>query len=192
MATQTTETLLTDEVKALIGRESEVVEGYEVADEETVRRYAICIPDQDPRYWGRETGQAPVWSNDDASLACLVFRGSGAALGAGHDDETMNNDWFHDSGRGQARSGAEPREGALPNLRSVQPKLRSHLHAGDEIEFYQYAKIGDKVHSQRRIADIQEKVGRRGAFLLITTESRYWNQDNELLLIVRTLGAESP
>ena len=88
--------------------------------------------------------------------------------------------------------GSSHAKGCCPTSRSVQPKLRSHLHAGDEIEFYKYAKIGDKVYSQRRIADIQEKVGRRGAFLLITTEARYWNQDNELLLIVRTLGAESP
>ena len=47
-------TLLTDEVKALIGQETELEEMYGVVDTETVRRYIIGIPDQDPRHWDEE------------------------------------------------------------------------------------------------------------------------------------------
>ena len=66
------------------------------------------------------------------------------------------------------------------------------MHAGDEIEFYRYPKIGDRIFSQARYADIQEKIGRDGEpFLLTTTEIRYWNQDGETLLIARILRIES-
>ena len=81
-------------------------------------------------------------------------------------------------------------KGQLTPIRQVAP-TRSHLHLGAEVEVYRYPKLGDRIFYQSKYADIQEKRDRTGkAFLLITRETRYWNQNNETICIVRTLGGE--
>ena len=68
--------------------------------------------------------------------------------------------------------------------------LASHrakvLNAGNELELYQYPSIGDKIKFQNRYSDIRERGGRDGKpFLIITRETTYWNQGDEVLCITR-------
>ncbi|MBI2170944.1 MAG: hypothetical protein HYU30_02825 [Chloroflexi bacterium] len=47
---------------------------------------------------------------------------------------------------------------------------------------YKHPVIGDRLYSQSKIANIQERVGRDGAHMLITTNEIYhWNQRGEML-----------
>jgi hypothetical protein len=60
------------------------------------------------------------------------------------------------------------------------------LNAGNELEIYKYPSIGDQVFFQNRYSDIRERVGRDGrSFLIITRETTYRNQNEELLCITR-------
>lgn len=179
-------TLMNPAVKSLIGKTTEVMEMYGVIDQETVRRYVVGIPDQDPRHWDEGLAM-PRFGGTTVPSTMLVYTALRTA--------PWHEDHFH--------------ELMLENpMRDVVPMMRpdavgieevrqaagtgTHLHAGDEIEFYRYPKLGDRIFSQARYADIQEKIGRNGEpFLLTTTEIRYWNQDDETLLVARILRIES-
>ena len=52
--TQETKSVLTPEVKAMIGVSGEVVEAWGVVDEEYLRRFTQALMDPDPRYWDHE------------------------------------------------------------------------------------------------------------------------------------------
>ena len=178
--------LMTDEVRSLIGTSTKVMELYGTVDKETIRRLVHGIPDQDPIYWDENasdrfpgvvappmtplyvSNRKPPWEED-------------------HMPQIMNTDPFSDGGGGMSRQ-----EDELPSIRSVAP-IRSHLHAGDEIEFYALPVLGDKIFYQSRWIDVIEKTGRDGRpFLLQTIETTYWNQDDQILLKVRMLGIERP
>jgi hypothetical protein len=183
--TQQQASLLTPEVKALIGQTTEVVEMYGEVDKETVRRFIHGIPDQDPRYWDEALAKPRYGATTTPPLMVLYAAPRKPPWEEDDLDEVMNHDWFNDASGIMHRSGDE-----LPDFRSVAHTTR-HLHAGDEVEMYRYPKLGDRIFYQSKYADIQEKVGRRGPFLLVTRETRYWNQDNELICVVRMLGIES-
>jgi hypothetical protein len=179
--------LLTPEVKALIGRTTEVREMYGVVDQETVRRYIVGIPDQDPRHWDEELAKPRFGATTTPAVMLSYISGRKPPWEPDRMPEIMKRYPLSDGGGGMARL-----EGGLPSLREVSP-VRSHLHAGDEIEVLQYPKLGDRIFYQSRIADIVEKKGRDGKpFLLLIRETQYWNQDNELLLKVRGVGIERP
>ena len=60
------------------------------------------------------------------------------------------------------------------------------LNAGNELEIFQYPSIGDKIFFQHRYSDIRERVGRDGKpFLIVTNETTYKNQKDEVLCITR-------
>jgi hypothetical protein len=100
-------------------------------------------------------------------------------------DQVAAKDWHTDSGGGMGRAPEK-----LPALRAVAG-THSHLHAGDAFEVFRFPKVGDKIFYQTRYKDIQEKIGRRGeTFLLVTMETRFWNQNNETICIFQATGAE--
>jgi hypothetical protein len=73
--------------------------------------------------------------------------------------------------------------GGLPDIPT--PLVRT-LNAGNEIELRQYPKLGDRIFSQARYADIKERVGKDGSrMLIVTTETIYTNQKDEVLCILR-------
>ena len=69
----------------------------------------------------------------------------------------------------------------------VPTHLKRILNAGNEIELRQYPRLGDRVFSQAKYADIRERVGKDdGArMLIVTTETVYTNQNGEVLCILR-------
>ncbi len=186
MTQESEQTLMTPEVKALIGQKTEVQEMYGTVDVETVRRFVVGIPDKDPRHWDEELAR-PRYGGT-TTPPCMV-RYIGSRIPPWEPDrmhEIMVADPFHDSG-----GGMRTKEG-LPEIRDVA-HTRSHLHAADAMEVRRYPKIGDRIFSQSEWVDIEEKAGRDGRrFLLATRETRYWNQDDELLLIARSVGVERP
>lgn len=176
--------LLTPEVEALIGQTTEVTEMYGTVDQETVRRYVVGIPDQDPRHWDEELAR-PRFGGPTTPAALVTYIAMRRPPWQEDDlHETMLRD-SHSDGASIARKVDE-----LPSLRSVA-HTRSHLHAGDEIELYRYPNHGDRIFFQSSYSDIQEKVGKDGIpFLLVIKETRYWNQDQETLCVCRTSGIE--
>lgn len=187
MATETQKSLLTPEVKALIGQSTQVVEMYGTVDLESIRRYVHGIPDQDPRHWDEDLAKERFGGVTTPAVMVNYIANRKPPWEEDRMHDILIDDPFNDGGGGMGR-----KEDALPSIRDVAP-TRSHLHAGDEIEVYQYPKLGDRIFYQSKWVDIQEKTGRDGRnFLLVTRETRYWNQNEDLLLIVRGVGIERP
>ena len=190
MTQQTEQTLLTPEVKALIGQTSEVREMHGVVDAETVRRYIIGIPDQDPRHWDEELAKPRFGTTTTPPAMVSYITNRKPPWEEDRMSEIMLRDPFDDGGGGMGRQGG--RGGGSRSLRELAG-IRSFLHAGDEIEIRQYPKIGDRIFSQSKTIDIQEKKSRDGRpFLLSIGETRYWNQNDEVLMIKRTIGIQRP
>ncbi|MDP2948569.1 MAG: MaoC family dehydratase N-terminal domain-containing protein [Chloroflexota bacterium] len=55
------ESVLTPEIKALIDKAGEVVEGWHAVDEEYLRRLHQALPDWDPRYWDEELAKKTMF-----------------------------------------------------------------------------------------------------------------------------------
>ncbi len=176
----TTESKLTDAVKAMIGAEAELVESsWWVVEKEGLRRFTQALMDPDPRFWDEEfakstrygeivtpgiyvsyLGKTPPWGEDPVARG---FR------------ENPVSDGF-----------ALPRGRARGSLPSIPTDLVRILNAGNDIELFQYPSLGDRIYSQGRIANIEERVGRDGSHMLITTnETRIMNQRGDLLCITR-------
>ncbi len=180
-----TQTLLTPAVKALIGTTNEVTEMYGTIDQETVRRYVVGIPDQDPRHWDAELAGPRFGGPTTPAVMVTYVAARQPPWQPDEFHERMLEDPLRDSVQ-MVRSSDD----LLAAIRSAAPTT-SHLHAGDEVEMYRYPALGDRIFFQTRYADIQEKVGSDGQpFLLITRETRYWNQNDETILVLRQLGIE--
>jgi len=175
---------LTAEVKAVIGVTAEKIEASLPwgIEREGLRIFTQAIMDPDPRYWDDEFAKTTKFGSIITPPIYCTYLGRRARPGA--DDpitrafaENPNSD-----GIGGVRS-SESR-GGLPD---VPTHLKRILNAGNEIELRQYPKLGDRVFSQAKYADIRERVGKDdGArMLIVTTEIVYTNQNGEVLCILR-------
>ena len=78
---------------------------------------------------------------------------------------------------------------AKVRCRSIPTPLKRILNAGNEIEVYQYPKLGDHIYSQAKYHDIKGRVTKDGvAMLVVTTQTTYTNQNDEVLCILRQSG----
>ena len=96
-------TLLTDEVKALIGQETELEEMYGVVDTETVRRYIIGIPDQDPRHWDEELASPRFGGTTTPPMMVHYISTRKPPWEEDEMSEIMAKDPFSDGGGGMGR-----------------------------------------------------------------------------------------
>lgn len=182
-APASTESALTAEVKAVIGATGEKIEASLPwgIEREGLRIFTQAIMDPDPRYWDDEFAKKTKFGGIITPPIYCTYLGRRARPGG--DDpitrafaENPNSD-----GIGGVRD-AESR-GKLP---SVPTHLKRILNAGNEIELRQYPKLGDRIFSQARYADIRERVAKDGArMLIVTTETTYTNQNGEVLCILR-------
>ena len=179
----TTGSKLTDATKAMIGLEGEFVEAsWWIVEKEGLRRFSQAVMDPDPRFWDEEfarntrygeivtpgiyvtyLGKTPPWREDPVARA---YRQDPCSDGRDYDD-------------------VRPR-GALPPVRT---ELERTLNAGNDIEILQYPSLGDRIYAQSRYGNIEERVGRDGSHMLITTtETLHYNQRGDLLCITRGSG----
>jgi hypothetical protein len=80
-------------------------------------------------------------------------------------------------------SGVQRQPGELPKLPT---KLVRNLNAGNDLEVFKYPSLGDKIYFQASWKNIVEHVGKDGSpFLVVTRETKFWNQKGEVLCITR-------
>ena len=176
--TQETQSVLTPEVKAMIGVSGEVVESWGDVNEEYLRRFTQALMDPDPRYWDQEFAKSTQYG--DIITPPIMVSYMATRIRPDQDDPITRA--FEEDPESDGIGRVE-RPGALP---SVPTHLVRVLNAGNELEIYKYPSIGDKILFQNRYSDIRERSGRDGqAFLIITTETTFMNQNKEVLCITR-------
>ena len=176
--TQETQSALTPEVKAMIGVSGDTVEAWGVVDEEYLRRFTQALMDPDPRYWDQEFSRA----NRFGEIVTPPIMVSYMSTRIRPDQEDPITKAFQEDPESDGIGRVE-RPGALP---PVPTNLVRVLNAGNELEIYKYPSLGDKIFFQNRYSDIRERAGREGrAFLIITIETNYKNQQGDLLCITR-------
>ncbi len=177
------ESALTAEVKAVIGATAEKIEASLPwgIEREGLRIFTQAIMDPDPRYWDDEFAKTTKFGHVITPPIYCTYLGRRTRPGSEDPvtrafEENPNSD-----GIGGVRT-PETR-GGLPD---VPTYLKRILNAGNEIELRQYPKLGDRIFSQAKYSDIKERVTKDGTrMLIVTTETVYTNQNDEVLCILR-------
>ncbi|MFC1935351.1 MaoC family dehydratase N-terminal domain-containing protein [Chloroflexota bacterium] len=180
----TGKTYLTPEVKAMIGVEGERVEitmwGIE---KEGLRRFTQGIMDPDPRYWDEDFARTTKFGEIvTPPIYCTYLD----RTRPGSEDPITQA--FKENSVSDGVGGVQHRlqQGALP---PVPTELVRLINAGNEAEVLQYPRLGDRVFSQAKYANIVERTGRDGTpMLFITTEKTFTNQKGEVLCIQRGMS----
>jgi acyl dehydratase len=174
---------LTPEVKAVIGVTAEKIEASLPwgIEREGLRVFTQAIMDPDPRYWDDEFARTTKFGHVITPPIYCTYLGRRAR--PGQDDPVTQA--FKENPNSDGIGGIKSAEGK-GGLPPIPTPLKRILNAGNEIEVRQYPKLGDRIFSQARYADIKEKVGRDGEqMLIVTTENVFTNQNGEVLCILR-------
>ena len=177
---------LTPAVKAVIGATAEKIEASLPwgIEREGLRIFTQAIMDPDPRYWDDEFAKTTKFGQVITPPIYCTYLGRRARPGSEDPITRAFAENPNSDGIGGVRT-AETR-GGLPD---VPTHLKRVLNAGNEIELRQYPKIGDRIFSQAKYADIKERVGKDGSqMLIVSTETVYTNQNGEVLCILRASG----
>jgi len=154
----TEETLITPEIKAMLGKE-EYFPGKEVVDRSSIRRYAQAISDLNPLYLDDEFARQSKYGGIVAPPTYIF---------------DVSHDIFAEIGE----DGRDLTRVTVPGMNAVR--------GGNEYEFYEPVKPGDVVNRRRKVIDIYEKEGKKaGRILFITYETTYMNQKGAVLGICR-------
>ena len=176
-------TYLTDEVKAVIGATGDKVEASVFGiEKEGLRRFTQAIMDPDPRYWDEEFAKTTKFGEIiTPPIYCTYLK----KTPPGAVDPITRA--FRENPVSDGIGGMD--RGSGSGLPEIPTELVRVLNAGNEIEVFKYPSIGDTIYAQSTIANIHERTGRDGAHMLIvTTETTYTNQKDEVLCITRASG----
>ncbi|MFN0145902.1 MAG: MaoC family dehydratase N-terminal domain-containing protein [Dehalococcoidia bacterium] len=157
------ESLITDEMRAAIGKESEPVT-HEV-DRTAIRMFARSVGHTDPLYYDVAVARAAGYADIPAPpgyLGTPVFNlktsdpTTGRRIGAGE-------------------------------LQASRPLTR-RLNGGTEIEYLGDICAGDVLTARTHLADVQERKGSIGQMLISTSKTTFRNQRDEVVAIMTGTG----
>jgi acyl dehydratase len=166
--------VLTEEVRALVGVEGPVHVAPGPIDADALRRFVQAAMEIDPIHWDEGAARARGF---DGVVAPPLYPlhafprapGSPDPLEALADDP----DW----------DGIELVEDGLPPIEVALPRL---LNGGVAAEVFALARVGDRLSARSRYAEVSEREGSSGPMVLVVVETDYRNQDDVLLLRTRT------
>ncbi|MGD9945575.1 MAG: MaoC family dehydratase N-terminal domain-containing protein [Burkholderiaceae bacterium] len=166
---------ITDEVRALIGVQSEEQVACDAVERGAIRRMAHAIMDDDPLFWDDAQAQATRYGTVVAPPLFPVHmfqRDAGAP-------DPLDKAWEDPD-----YDGSKPATAlfALPN---IPIPLKRLLNAGVEVEFFRYAQPGERVTVVNRYTDIFQKQGKRGPMVFVVVERRFRNDKQQPLLIYK-------
>ena len=150
------ESILTDEIKAMIGTLSEpvIMEVGRVA----IRRYADAVGDDNPLFHEVEDAKA-----------------------AGYEDLICPPGFWGWPIKGRATIGGMSIVGAV----LIKAGLWRILDGGVDQEFYIPIRAGDTLTAYSKIADIREREGKAGKMVFTTVETTYLNQNGDTVAVNR-------
>ena len=154
--------LVPPEASKLIAAEPVRASG--IIDRKQFQRWAAAIKDFNPLYFDASFARAHGYRDVVAPPLYIKY----VTLGVADLDEL----------RPDGTPGLGPAEITLPGC----PR---RMAGGEQWHFYLPAYHGDLITSARRINGIEEKHGRSGRFVLISSVSTYTNQDSVVVAEVR-------
>lgn len=162
---------ITDQVKQLIGRETDWVEACDPVEQGAIRRFHQAVMDDDPIFWSQAEAAATRYRGIVAPplFPLHAFRrppGTPDPLSRVAGDPDFDG-VTRDFGLG------------LPPVPVPLPRL---LNGGNQVEVYQLARLGDRVRAKSKYVDIYQKDGKSGVLVFILVETVYANQKGEPLM----------
>ncbi|MER2533716.1 MAG: MaoC family dehydratase N-terminal domain-containing protein [Rhizobiaceae bacterium] len=166
--------ILTDEIRFYVGKQSERVFACDPVEKGAVRRFAQAIMDEQPKY-GAEGIDEGGQSLAPPLFPPFMFR---RPLGTEDPISKRAEDPDFDGLTLSVNTG-------LPDL--PLPGL-ALLNGGAEIEFYRHARHGEWVSQRSRYSDIYERESKKGPMLFVVTETDYETRGGDLLVRVRQVN----
>ena len=160
------ESIITDEMRAQIGIESEpwTLE----VDKTSVRMFARAVGYTDPLFYDEEFAKSKGYRSLPAPphyLGTPVFNPASS-------DPTF---------------GAPRGSGGGPGGGRIQHNLRRVLNGGTDIEYFDTIQAGDTLQASSKVTDITERKGSIGTMVITTTETTY-KRDGKVVAIMRGTG----
>jgi hypothetical protein len=164
--------LMTEEIRRFIGVESAEEEACEPVERGAVRRYAQAIMDEDPIY-----DQDAAAERYGGAVSPLLYPSFMFRRPFGTPDPLTERALDPDF------------DGLVAAAGSGLPELPLHglalLNGGAEVEFYRYARHGERVVQKSKYADIYERNSKSGPMLFVVIETEYRTKSGEILLRAR-------
>lgn len=167
--------LLTDELRAMVGVRSQADIACDAVEAGAVRRFCQAMMDTDPIYMCPEAAERFGGPVAPALYALNAFR---LPFGAVDPLERRARDPDFDGTTGTVSHGLPPLP--LPGM--------TLLNGGLDVELFRYLRHGERVAARSRYLDIYEKQGREGSFLVVKIETAYFSPpDDPVLTVTKTL-----
>ncbi len=169
--------LITEEMKAMIGKELRHWTAGEALSQSEIRRYTQAVMDDNPLYYDEEYAKK---SRFGGVVAPGVFPTRYLRRPAGTSDPMRHTtpDW----------DGGSTNE-SVERWVKFWPEDRSEFNAGSELEVFQHARPGDIISGKDVTVDVYERIGRRGSIGFFVIETTYTNERGEILCIDRHFHA---
>lgn len=166
---------LTDEVKALIGVETEWSAYSEPISPSEVRRFVHAIMDDNPLYYDETCARATKYREVVcpplyASFAFRRAHGTPDPL----DRLKTDRDWDAYGGGGNRQS--------LPRVPHGFVRM---VNGGSEIDLYKRLRPGKRVRTKVRYHDIRERIGSKGPMAIVITETDFQDDEGDVVARAR-------
>ena len=162
---------ITDEVKAIIGAQTDWVEAPHPVQESEVRRFFQATMDPHPRYWNEKWAAESRYRKPVAPPAFAVHAFRRPPDATADPLDLMDDPDFD----GVSRT-------LRPGLPKVPVPLSGILNGGYEYEFYSYPEIGERIVSRSRYKDIYQREGKSGPMVFVLVEDEFATRDGRPLL----------
>lgn len=154
------ESLITDEIRAWVGRQAPPWTIEVTALD--VKRFAVATDDRNPLYTDAEQAQH---SRYGGLIAPPLFYMAPLTDPVPEDE---------------LRPDGLPYEGRFPIPPTPLPRL---MDGGTDIEFFTPIRVGDTLTARSTIVDIYQKEGRSGPLIFVVRETTYTNQNDEVVIV---------
>ena len=163
---------ITEDVRKIIGAQSDWVEVCHPVEPSEVRRFFQAIMDPNPRYWDAGRVSSERYDRPVAPPAFPVHAIRRPPGEVGDPLDLSDKDPDFD---GTSRA-------LRPGLPRVPMPLGGTLNGGYEYEFFSYAQVGERIMWRSRYRDVYQRDGKTGALIFVMIEDEYVTGDGRPLL----------
>ena len=161
--------LITDEVKTLIGLETERLPAVHAVEASEVRRFCQATLDTEPAHWDTQQAASSRYGGVVAPLAYPIHMFRRAPDSPDALDRMSDPDF----------DGLAWDFGGLPPVRTG---LRRLVNGGYEYQFFRNAAVGERVFRQGRYKDIYQRDGQSGPLVFVLVEEIFTTESGDRLL----------